>query len=120
MKTYITLLCLLLCGVMPVSAQRHTQTINDSWRFYKGECAAAADSAYNDKEWVAVQLPHTWNTDAYKVKDYYRGTGWYRRTLNIPAEWSGKQLFLKFDAASKAATVYVNGRRVGDHAGSDV
>lgn len=117
MKAYITLLCLLLCGVMPASAQRHTLTINDSWRFYKGECAAAADSAYNDKEWAEVQLPHTWNTDAYKVKDYYRGTGWYRRTLNIPAEWSGRQLFLKFDAASKAATVYVNGRRVGDHAG---
>ena len=28
----------------PVHAQRQTQTINDSWKFLKGECTAAADS----------------------------------------------------------------------------
>ena len=32
----------------PVHAQRQTQTINDSWKFLKGECTAAADSAFDD------------------------------------------------------------------------
>lgn len=98
-------------------AQRETQSINDSWKFLKGECTAAADSAFNDKEWMDIHLPHTWNTDAYTEKDYYRGTGWYRRQINLPQDWKGKQIFLKLDAASKAATIYINGKNIGEHAG---
>ena len=49
----------------PVHAQRQTQTINDSWKFLKGECTAAADSAFDDSKWTSIHLPHTWNTDAY-------------------------------------------------------
>ena len=70
----------------PVHAQRQTQTINDSWKFLKGECTAAADSAFDDSKWTSIHLPHTWNTDAYTEKDYYRGTGWYRRQLTLPQE----------------------------------
>ncbi len=102
---------------LPCTAQRETQTLNDSWKFLKGECAAASDSAFNDSSWSSVHLPHTWNTDAYTEKDYYRGTGWYRRSVHIPDGWQGKQIFLKLDAASKAATVYINGKQVGEHAG---
>lgn len=98
-------------------AQRETQTINSSWKFLKGECAAAADSAFDDAAWVSIHLPHTWNTDAYTEKDYYRGTGWYRKQLSIPQTWQDKQIFLKLDAASKAATIYLNGKEVGEHAG---
>lgn len=100
-----------------VQAQREMQTLNDSWKFLKGDCTAAADSAFDDAAWTYVHLPHTWNTDAYTEKDYYRGTGWYRRQLSIPERWRDKQIFLRLDAASKAATVYVNGKEVGAHAG---
>ena len=40
----------------------------------KGECTAAADSAFDDSKWTSIHLPHTWNTDVYTEKDYYRGT----------------------------------------------
>lgn len=101
----------------PTHAQPPTRTLNDSWKFLKGECPAAQDSAYDDRAWTTVHLPHTWNTDAYTEKDYYRGTGWYRRRLTLPEGWEGKRIFLRMDAASKAATVYLNGRSVGEHAG---
>ena len=84
----------------PVHAQRQTQTINDSWKFLKGECTAAADSAFDDSKWTSIHLPHTWNTDAYTEKDYYRGTGWYRRQLTLPQGWKVKQIILRLDAAS--------------------
>lgn len=100
-----------------VQAQREMQTLNDSWKFLKGDCTAAADSAFDDAAWTSVHLPHTWNTDAYTEKDYYRGTGWYRRQLSIPERWRDKQIFLRLDAASKAANVYINGKEVGAHAG---
>ena len=101
----------------PAHAQHETQTINDSWKFLKGECTTAADSAFNDSQWADIHLPHTWNTDAYTEKDYYRGTGWYRRRITLPKDWEGKQVFLKLDAASKAATLFINGKNIGEHAG---
>ena len=98
-------------------AQPQSKTINDGWRFLKGECTAAADSAFDDARWEPVNLPHTWNTDSYTVKHYYQGPAWYRRTVSIPQEWSGKQILLHLEGVSKAATVYVNGHRAGEHAG---
>ena len=110
---WIAATTLSLLFLSSVQAQRESRTINDSWKFLKGECTAASDSAFNDAAWASVHLPHTWNTDAYIEKDYYRGTGWYRRQISIPQSWKGKQIFLKLDAASKAATIYINGKNVG-------
>lgn len=100
-----------------VCAQQESKTINDGWKFHKGECETAASPAYDDSAWNSIHLPHTWNTDAYTEKKYYQGTGWYRRTLMLPQHWQGKQVFLKLDAASKAATIYINGKEVGEHNG---
>ncbi len=97
--------------------QREIKTINDSWKFKKGGKLHAFDKVYNDQKWQTISVPHTWNTDAYTSKEYYKGIGWYRRTLSIPQTWKNKQIFLKLDAASKAARVYVNGVFVGEHLG---
>lgn len=102
---------------MPLHAQRETQSINDSWKFLQGECPNAMNTTFNDHEWAAIHLPHTWNTDAYTKKNYYQGTGWYRRTHSLPPAWQEKQIYLKLDAASKAATIYINGKHVAEHAG---
>jgi len=51
------------------------------------------------------------------VKDYYRGTGWYRKSLSLTEKDQGKQLFLKFEAANQVARVFVNGHLVGEHKG---
>lgn len=42
---------------------------------------------------------------------------WYRRVLNIPAAWKGKQVILHFGAVDHDATIFVNGQKVGSHAG---
>jgi beta-galactosidase len=83
-------------------------TINSAWQFYKiGEEASA----------VPVHLPHTWNTDAYVVKDYWKGEAWYTRKLDLPDRWRDKQVFMTFEAVSKSAMVYVNDQLVGSHSG---
>lgn len=116
-KAHIAAMLFFCLFTLHVAAQRATQTLNDSWKFLQGECPAAADSAFNDSGWADAHLPHTWNTDAYIEKDYYRGTGWYRRRIILPENWQGKQIFLKLDAANQAATLFVNGKRIGEHAG---
>ena len=42
---------------------------------------------------------------------------WYRRTFTVPAGWDGQRLLLNFGAVDYKATVWVNGVRVGAHAG---
>ena len=54
------------------SAQRENRTINDGWRFFQGDRSEGATLSWDDSRWASVHLPHTWNTDAYVEKDYYR------------------------------------------------
>jgi hypothetical protein len=42
----------------------------------------------------------------------------YRTTLDIPADYAGHRVLLRFDGVSNAAKVWVNGRFVRDHWGS--
>lgn len=115
-KGYLGILILFLWSTA-VRAQREQHTLNEGWHFLKGDYAVVADSVWKEATWTPVHLPHTWNTDAYVRKEYEQGKGWYRRTFQIPDAWRDKQVYLKLEAASKAADVYVNGQSVGSHAG---
>ena len=42
---------------------------------------------------------------------------WYRRTVLVPAGWKGKRILLHFGAVDWDATVYVNGKEIGNHKG---
>lgn len=42
---------------------------------------------------------------------------WYRRTFEISAKWSGKNVLLHFGAVDWEATVWVNGKEMGTHRG---
>ena len=64
-----------------------------------------------------IALPHTWN--AFDGQDgggdYYRGTGIYKMAL--PAPTSGKRQYIEFHGANHIATVYCNGKLLGEHRG---
>ena len=114
----ITITTALIClPFLTCKSQREIKTINDGWTFLKGNIIRASDSIYNEKGWETIVIPHTWNAEAYTDKAYYKGVGWYRKKLSLSESWNGKQIFLKFEAASKAASVFVNGRLVGEHQG---
>lgn len=97
----------LMLVITPSQAQREMKTINDNWEF----------RTPTEELWRSVNLPHTYNQDAYQQKDYYQGEGLYRRTLTLPEVVEGRRYYLKIDAANKAAEVSVNGKQVGSHAG---
>jgi beta-galactosidase/beta-glucuronidase len=42
---------------------------------------------------------------------------WYRRTFTIPKKWIGQRILLHFGAVDFEATVWVNGKKVGEHRG---
>lgn len=100
-----------------IYSQRERKTINDGWKFYNGDVVEAEKQNYNDCNWEAVHLPHTWNNDAYIDKDYYQGPGWYRKILNIPENWLNENVMLTFEGASKSLTLFIDGKEIGKHKG---
>ncbi len=72
-----------------------------------------------DKEnWSSVSVPHTWNAvDGQDGgNDYYRGTCYYKRTLDLVVQ-NGEKIFLEFDGAAMSAEVFLNGISLASHKG---
>ena len=120
-----TLFLILVAGISAsgqitkADTPRTKTSINSGWRFWKGDIADASNPNFDDRRWQFVSLPHTWNTsDPFDDEaGYYRGAGWYRRTLSLTASLKEKRLFLFFEGANQIAEVYVNGKSAGRHIG---
>ena len=103
---------------------RESILLDSGWRFLQGDPAGIAGQAmtpadmnWNDANWQTVSLPHNWGWEqAQAGKDYYRGPGWYRRELDILPQ-NGRRYFLRFEAASQVADVFLNGTKIGEHRG---
>jgi beta-galactosidase len=99
---------------------RQVLDIEASWKFKKSNPSNAQKSSFDDSTWSSVSLPHTWNNKDGQDggSNYYRGTGWYRKALDVPASFAGKKVYIQFDGASVVADVYVNGTKIGTHRGA--
>lgn len=116
---YLLSLLLLLLTAAAVAQPTAWQSINSNWLFRKGDGTDFSQSPPSAAGWEPVSLPHTWNAqDAFDdVPGYYRGAGWYQKTLYVPAGPAGRRVYLEFEGANQVAEVYVNGRKAGEHRG---
>jgi beta-glucuronidase len=62
-----------------------------------------------------LQVPGDWNTQRAELL-YYEGTIWYQRRFDA-ALHAGSRAFVQFGAAAQRATVWLNGKRLGEHEG---
>jgi len=106
-------------SLVPPATTRTEMLLGTGWRFLKADVSGASATAFDDAAWSSVTVPHTWNaTDGQDGgNNYYRGIGWYRRHVTLPADAAGKRVFLQFDAANSVADVWVNGTSLGQHRG---
>jgi beta-galactosidase len=97
---------------------RIRQSINTNWRFFKGDLDVFT-IADPKTVWANVNIPHSYNTDDVldDTPGYYRGNGWYRKEILIPASWKARTLYLFFEGVNQTAVVYVNGKLAGEHVG---
>ena len=96
---------------------RENTRLDSGWKFQSGESTNAMAAGFDDASWQAISIPHNWGWEnAQEGKDYYRGPGWYRCGLDIAPE-TDKRYFLRFEAASLVADVYLNGKMLGEHRG---
>jgi len=69
-----------------------------------------------------IQVPGCWQAQGFGgpqgcLRHHYEGPAWYKRSVFIPADWTGKTLWLKIGGATRYTKAYVNGKPVGSHDG---
>lgn len=62
---------------------------------------------------VMGEPPQDWTT--YEERN---PTGFYRRSFTVPANWSGRQIFIQFQGVASAFYIWVNGEQIGYSEGS--
>jgi len=122
----VALTLALFVGAIPgFAAQRARIDLNGQWQFRLDPRNEGEASGWYSRETPfseAIQVPGCWQAQGFGersgiIRNHYVGNAWYRRSLAIPAEWKEKIVILRFGGASRRATVFVNGTRVGEHDG---
>lgn len=89
---------------------------------------------YDDSEWSTIPVPANWEIEGFGYPIYlderypfttewpdapqdYNPVGTYRKWIEIPEEWNGKEVILHF-AGAKAMYLYLNGEFLGYSQGS--
>ncbi|RZK40994.1 MAG: DUF4982 domain-containing protein [Pedobacter sp.] len=76
--------------------------------------------SYATKGWKKVNVPHNWDQyEGYqrKLHGNKHGYAWYRKTFKTNETKVGKRFFLYFEGVGSYATIWLNGKKVGYHAG---
>ena len=96
--------------------------------------AGFAAVSFDDSGWKTMPIPGMWELNGYG-DPVYISHGWpwlnwadntspfppkdrnhkglYRREIEVPAEWSGKNVYVHFGSVTSNITLWVNGREVG-------
>jgi len=77
------------------------------------------NSSFKTTNWKAVDVPHNWDEyEGYRRLKHgdRHGYAWYRKNFAVRLT-SGKRYFLYFEGVGSYATVWLNGKQIGYHAG---
>jgi len=104
---------------------QHTATgrsvlpMNRNWRYHPGKIDAATAPGFDDSSFTRVVLPHSnvrmpWHN--FDDKDY-EFVSTYRRRFRLPQSTKGRRVFVDFEGAMTASTVWINGTSLGEYKG---
>ncbi|WP_419699488.1 malectin domain-containing carbohydrate-binding protein [Mucilaginibacter sp. NFX135] len=125
---FLFFMTLLGFNLSTVNAQQNIRreiSLNANWKSIADDYNSKAHNgfeqqSFNDAKWQAVNVPHNWDTyEGYRrLKHGNRhGTAWYRKTFALEKKQNDKRYFLWFEGVGSYATVWLNGKQVGYHAG---
>jgi len=124
LRTTVLALALGLATAL-VAQPRREWPLDDGWRTAMDETNRARfdgfeQAAFDDHAWQTVAVPHNWDDYAglrRLVHGNLHGYAWYRRRFDVPASERDRRVFLFFEGVGSYATVWVNGKLAGKHAG---
>lgn len=124
MRKSLLLIVIAICG-LNITAEnvREKTNFNESWYFNLDDNADYSSESFDHSSWRMLDLPHDWSIEGdYDKANPMGGTagylpagiGFYRKTINVPAEWKGKNVSIAFDGVFMNSTVWANGQKLGD------
>ena len=99
---------------------RRSISMDGMWKFHLDERSVGENEGWIDgipgEEMIPVPASFQ---DFYTEKDIreYTGDFWYETDFFVPGEWEGREILLRFGAATHRASVYVNGILITEHEG---
>jgi beta-galactosidase len=98
---------------------RRVYPLNRKWLFSEKNVAGGTALRFDDSRFTRVTIPHTnkmmpWH--GFDDKDY-QFVSLYRRHFQLPPGANSKRVFVDFGAVMTAATVHINGQRLGEYRG---
>lgn len=108
-----------------VIAQRQDILLNDGWKSIATDRENAETKFSNLPSnkmggWINVSVPHNWDSyEGYRrlLHGNRHGDSWYKQTIRIKQSKTGKRIFLYFEGVGSYASVFLNNKKVGEHAG---
>ncbi|MCP5526145.1 MAG: hypothetical protein H7A47_04970 [Verrucomicrobiales bacterium] len=92
----------------------------DQWESQAGAALAAGlpgvQPGFDDSGWPEMRLPAYWESGPLPGFD---GLVWFRKTVEIPTSWTGRDVLLELGPIDDADRTWVNGVEVGSHLGPD-
>lgn len=120
-----------LAGLLPwilrgqSSGGRGLLDLNGSWAFRTDPGGAGFAERWFERDVPfprEIQVPGCWQAQgvgepAGVLRHQYTGTAWYRKSVAIPASWSGRRIQFLAQGILREAVLFVNGERAAEHAG---
>ncbi|WBL25755.1 glycoside hydrolase family 2 TIM barrel-domain containing protein [Zunongwangia sp. HGR-M22] len=121
LKIVNLLILVLFFQASAYAQQRHTEILQNDWKFIKGNPSEAKEVVTNTSDWKTISIPHDWAVEEDFIEDGdgntgklpWKGEAWYRRNLDLSAIKKDDKVFLIFDGVMAFPKVYVNGELAG-------
>lgn len=98
------------------------QLFDYDWKFALGESVSASAADFDDSAWRKLDLPHDWSIEGNISADaptgndggyFPSGVAWYRKTFDVPADYSDRKVGIYFEGVYMNSEVFVNGVSLG-------
>jgi beta-galactosidase len=98
---------------------RRVYPLNHNWLYSDRVLPNAASPTLDDSRFARVTIPHTNKMLPWHGFDdkSYQFVSLYRRHFKLPMATRGKRIFVDFGGVMTAATVSINGHRLGEYRG---
>ncbi|MCA9733292.1 MAG: family 16 glycosylhydrolase [Deferribacteres bacterium] len=111
-KLIILLSILLLPFACQIQETPPTIDLSKNWRFSPdenniGEANKWYSDSFDDSQWDMLDAGERWENLGYPNLD---ASGWYRKIVDIPKDWEGKKVWIKFGGVNDAYELFVNGK----------
>ncbi|WP_293952188.1 MULTISPECIES: glycoside hydrolase family 2 protein [unclassified Sphingobacterium] len=95
--------------------------LNGKWDYIGGKNAPNALNPVMpisfDKSRESILVPYCPESYLSGIQRKQEINLWYHRNFELPKHWKGKDIILHFGAVDHDATVFVNGKKAGNHSG---